>query len=280
MKNFLILLILFLFSTISADAAIKISPAYIELDANKSNKDYITGSFSVSGAKDETIRFKVYPVFFSHDTKGYFTEVEDSGQKNSLMGKIKFYPQEFTCKDGLEQKVRFTITDLKSLPNGDSRVLLFLEDVNTREISIKRADGSVGGSITVKTRVGVPIYVDKGLYSKKGTLDAVAFKQKGEDFSCEYKVSSIGNSKIRYSGFAYLSQGKELIQKFEIFGRQIQAGNFLETAQKLDIPKDKLKLGEPYKVKFVLTYKDEKNREKVLKKEFLFTPEKTASSQM
>lgn len=193
------------------------------------------------------------------------------------MDKIKFYPQEFSCQNGQEQKVRFTITNLKSLPNGDSRVLLFLEDVNTREIAVRKADGSVGGSITVKTRVGVPIYVDKGMYTKKGVLDAVAFKQKGEDISCEYKVSSTGNSKIRYSGFAYLSQGKVLIKKFEIYGRQIQAGTFLETAQKLDIEKGLLKEGEPYDIKFVLTYKDENNRDKILKKEFTFKPEKTNS---
>ena len=278
MRKLIILLGLLMFFSLSVEAAIKVSPGYVELDANKSNKDYITGSFSIAGGKDETVRFKIYPVFFEHDTKGRFVELEDKGQKNSLMGKIKFYPTEFTCQNGLDQKVRFTVTDLKSLPAGESRLVLFLEDVNTKEIAIKRANGTSGGRIIVKTRVGVPIYVDKGNYIKRGTLDAVAFKQVGDDLSCEYKVSSTGNSKIRYNGYGYLSKGDNLIKKFEINGSTVESGKFLERIQRLDIDKGLLKEGEEYSVKFVLTYKDENSKEKILKKEFTFIPNKEAKS--
>src|SRR5574344_1676524 len=163
---FFIFTVLF-FTLNSAQAAIKVSPSYTELDANTTKKDYISGSFGVSGGKDEVIRCKIYPVFFKYDTKGRFVELEDKGQLNSLMGKIKFYPTEFTCANGESQKIRFTITNLKTLPSGESKVMLFLEDTHTREIVLKRANGTIGGSIAIKTRVGVPIFLDKGNYVMK-----------------------------------------------------------------------------------------------------------------
>ena len=263
-----------------AHAAIKISPAYIDIDANKTKKDYITSSFSVAGGKDETVRFKAYPVFFDYDNKGNFNEIPDNNQKNSLMGKLKFFPSEFTCQNGLEQKIRITVTDLKSLPAGDSRLMLFLEDIDTKEIIIAKANGSHGGKILVKTRVGVPIYVAKGNCSRKGSLESLVLNQKGEDYNCEYKVSSSGNSKIRYNGIAYLSQGDKLIKQFDIYGKTVDSGKFVEMAQKLDIPQDQLKAGEEYTLKFVLRYQDENDKEKILKKDITFIPNKSTPSKV
>lgn len=197
----------------------------------------------------------------------------DKGQANSLMGKVKVYPTEFTCKDGVSQKVRFTITGVKSLPAGESRLALFLEDVNTKELLIKRADGKIGGRIIVKTRMGIPIYLDKGNYSRKGNLDTVAFKKTGDDYSCLYKVSSTGNSRLYYSGFAYVSQNGNLIKTININSGSVDPNKMLERIQRLDIKKEELQTGQEYEVKFVLTYKDENNKEKVLKKEFKFIPE-------
>lgn len=276
MKKILALLALIIFTANIATAAVRVSPSYIELDGNKGKKDYITGSFSVAGGKDETIRFKVYPEFFEYNSKGRFVELPDNGQARSLIGKLKFYPNEFTCKDGITQKVRFTITDIKKLPAGESRLVLFLEDVNTKEVMIKKANGDIGGKIIIKTRVGVPVYLDKGNYSKKGVLDAVAIKQAGDEIACEYKVSSLGNSKIRYNGIGYLSQGDKLIKQFDIHGSTVEGGKFLEMVQKLDISKEEIIPGKEYKFKFVLTYKDEKQNSKVLKKEITFIPEKIA----
>ena len=174
----------------------------------------------------------------------------------------------------------FTITNLRTLPAGESRLLLYLEDVNTKAIVIKKANGDVGGKILVKTRVGVPIYLDKGNYTKRGTLDAVAIKQKGDEFDCEYKVSSTGNSKIRYNGFGYLTQGDKLIKQFDIHGSTVAGGTFLEKIQQLDVPKDLIIEGQEYKIKFILTYKDENQREKVLKKEITFIPNKSSQAKI
>lgn len=272
--KFLIVLMTLLISTSCAFSAIKISPSYVELDANKVKKDYITGSFSVAGGVDETIRFKVYPEFFEHDNKGQYISLEDKGQINSLMDKINFFPNEFTCTNGKEQKVRFTINNLKYLPAGESRLVLFLEDVDAKEVLLAKSVNGIGGKIIVKTRVGVPIYLDKGNYTKRGNLETLALKKSNDNYNCEYKISSAGNSKIRYNGIAELVQGNKLIDKFEIHGRTVQGGKFLEAMQELPIPKDKLIAGQEYKLKVILTYKDEKQNEKFLKKEIIFTPAK------
>lgn len=272
MKKILFTIFCLIFTLNTTQAAIKISPSYVELNANKTKKDFITGSFSVSGGKDEVVRFKVYPKFFEHNTNGDFVELEDKGQKNSLMGKVKIYPTEFSCENGAEQKVRFTITDIKSLPNGESRLVLFLEDKKTKEVIINNLGHGASGKIIIKTRVGVPIYVDKGLYSKKATLDSVALNNQKEGYTCEYKVSSTGNSKIRYKSLVYISQKDNLIKKIDLSGSTIEGGNKLDKTVKLDLNKDELIPNEEYKIKFVLIYTDENNHEKILKKEFNYKP--------
>lgn len=280
MKKILILLTMVLLTMNMANAAVKISPASIELNANKNKKDYITGSFEVSGGKDETIRFKITSEFFEHNSKGYYTTLPDKNQPNSLLGKVKFYPTEFTCQNGIPQKIRFTITDIKSLPSGESRIALFLEDTKTKDLIVKNADGSIGGHIIVKTRVAVPIYVNKGLVAKKGTLDSVAMKKTDDGYACEYKVSSTGNSKIKCSSLVYISQGDKLINKFSLPVSTVEGGKVLEKVQKLDIPKDAVVGGQEYKVKFIMQYADEHNHEKTLKKELIFIPDKLTTSKV
>ena len=279
MKRLLLVLLALFISANCAFSAIRVSPSYVEIDANKTKKDYITGSFGVAGGADEVIRFKVYPEFFEHNTKGDYVSLTDKGQPNSLINKINFFPNEFTCINGKEQKVRFTINNVKTLPAGESRLVLFLEDVDAKEILLKKSANGIGGKIIVKTRVGVPIYLDKGNYTKKGALETIALKKsKDNNYNCEYKVASLGNSKIRYNGYAQLIKGDELIQKMDFSGRSIEGGKFLDAMQQLPIDQSKLVAGQEYKLRVTLSYKDEKQKEKFLKKEITFTPDKIAPS--
>lgn len=280
MKKLLMLLTMIVLTMNMADAAVKISPANIELNANKNKKDYISGSFDVSGGKDETIRFKVTQEFFEHNAQGHYVTLPDKNQPNSLIGKVKFYPSEFTCQNGIPQKVRFTITDIKSLPSGESRIALFLEDTKTKDLIVRNANGGIGGHIIVKTRVAVPIYVNKGLVAKKGTLDSVAIKKTDDGYACEYKVSSTGNSKIKCSSLVYISQGDKLIDKFSLPVSTVEGGKTLEKVQKLDIQKAAIADGQEYKVKFIMQYQDEHNHEKTLKKEIIYKQNEPAKSKV
>ena len=261
------------FSLVEANAAIKISPSTIELNANTTKKDYISTAFNVSGGINETIRFKLYPVFFKYDEKGRFIELKDTGQKDSLMGKIKFYPMEFTCQNGQPQKVRLTITGLKELQNGESRLMLFLEDVNTKEVLLSKLNGNIGGKILVKTRVGVPIYVDKGNFTKKAQFLTLNANENNGILNCAYKISSNGTSKVRYTGYGYITDdNNNLIKKFKVISSNVPGGtgSYIEKEQKVDLKDCVLTNGKNYNLKFVLTYKDEQDKEKILKRETSF----------
>ena len=94
MKKILLFILILFFSFVEAKAAIKISPSTIELNANTTKKDYISTAFNVSGGINETIRFKLYPVFFKFDEKVRFIELKDMGQKDTLMVKKKIYPKD------------------------------------------------------------------------------------------------------------------------------------------------------------------------------------------
>lgn len=273
MKKLCILILMLFFSLVEANAAIKISPSTIELNANTTKKDYISTAFNVSGGINETIRFKLYPVFFKYDEKGRFIELKDTGQKDSLMGKIKFYPMEFTCQNGQPQKVRLTITGIKELQNGESRLMLFLEDVNTKEVLLSKLNGNIGGKILVKTRVGVPIYVDKGNFTKKAQLLTLNVNENNGILNCAYKISSNGTSKVRYTGYGYITDdNNNLIKKFKVISSNVPGGmgSYIEKEQKVDLKDCVLNNGKNYNLKFVLTYKDEQYKEKILKRETSF----------
>ena len=151
MKKCLILLVA-LFLILPAQAAIKVSPTIIELDANKARGNYLTTSFDVQGGKDETIRFKIYPGFFNISKTGGMEVIEDGDVKNSLINNIRFVPSEFTLANGQRQKVRITFNDISKLPDGESRIVLFLEDVVAKEVSLPIAKGS-SSKLIVKSRV-------------------------------------------------------------------------------------------------------------------------------
>ena len=273
MKKLCLLILMLFFSLIEVKAAIKIAPSTIELNANKTKKDYISTAFNVSGGINETIRFKLYPVFFKYDEKGRFIELKDNGQKESLMGKIKFYPMEFTCQNGQPQKVRLTITGLKTLQNGESRLMLFLEDVNTKEVLLSKLNGNIGGKILVKTRVGVPIYVNKGNFTKKAQILTLNANENNGILNCTYKISSNGTSKVRYNGWGYITDNNNnLLKKFKVISSNIPGGigSYLEKEQKIDLKDCNLNNDKNYNLKLVLTYMDENNKEKILKKETSF----------
>ena len=261
-------------------AATTIFPCYFELNANKTKNNYITGSFLVSCEKDEYMHFRIYPAFFEYDRKGKFIKLEDKGQKNSLVKHIRFYPSEFTCKNGLSQRIRFTITDLKSLPVGESKLVLFLEDVNSKKIIIRKINGEIKSKIIIKAEVGIPIYVDKGNYTKHGILNSVSIKRIDDEYACEYKISSTGNSRISYKGDGYLFKDNKLIKQFEVPYSTVENEKFLEKIQKLDIPKNGIKDNKEYKIKLILTYKDEYEQEKILEKEVIFNPEKIPNNKI
>lgn len=265
MKKFLLLLFCITFFSIKSEAAIKVTPTVIEMDTKGARSNYVTSPFNVQGAEDETIRFKIYPEYFKITSQGTMDMLEKTPAQDSLINNIKFVPSEFTLQNGRTQKVRLTVTDFDKLPDGESRLVLFLEDVAAREIVLPSGNRNVTTKLLVKTRVGIPVYLDKGNVTKKGEIDLFKAEQQGEKLVCNMKIISDGNSKIRYSGKAQIIKGRTLIDEKPINNNVVGAKNFLLTNEIL--PTDKITQDGEYKIRLILNYKDENGKIKNLIKE-------------
>lgn len=278
MKKILLFLFCIISFSIKTNAAIKVTPTIIELDTKSARSNYVTSSFNVQGGENEIIRFKIYPEYFKITSKGTMDMLEKTPAQDSLINNIKFVPSEFTLQNGRTQKVRLTITDINKLPDGESRIVLFLEDVAAKEIILPSGRKDVTTKLLVKTRVGIPVYLDKGHVTKKGEIDLFKAEQQGEKLVCNMKILSDGNSKIRYSGKAQIIKGRTLIDEKPVNNNVVGAKNFLLTNE--IIPMDKITEDGEYKVRLILNYKDENGKIKNLIKESMVTITKTGQTTM
>lgn len=267
----LFIMSILLSSTLNANAALKVTPTVIELQANKVKGNYITTSFNVQGAPDETIRFKVYPSYFEITEEGKMGEIQNATQSNSLVNNARFIPNEFTLVNGNPQKVRLTIANLDKLPDGESRMVLFLEDVQAKEVILPYANKNVTTKLIVKTRVGIPVYVDKGRFVKCGQFDDLTIKKDKNDLYYKLKLSSSGNSKVRYMGKAQIIKNKQLVSEFPVNSNTIKSMGNLYSTEK--IPLENIKECGEYTLRIVLNYQDEKGKTKNMIKETVFTVE-------
>ncbi len=247
-------------------AAVKVMPTLIELNANKNKSNYLTTSFSVQAEKDEVVRFKIYPEYFTITDEGKMNSMPDSDSPDNLISHARFVPNEFTLKDGAIQTVRVTFTDLKSLPDGESRMVMFIEDVAAKEVILPNKNKNLNTRLIVKTRLGIPIYVDKGRFVKVGNFDDLKVEQNNNNLVYKINLSSNGNSKVRYHGKAQIIKNDKLIKEFPVNSNTVRANGIFE--EKGLLP-DNLENGE-YILKVILTYKNEKGENKNLIKETQF----------
>lgn len=265
-KILTIMVLLYMATTCQVQATVKVAPTLIELNANKSNGNYLTTSFSVQADKNETIRYKIYPEYFTITDEGKMNAIADSDKPDNLIPHARFVPNEFTLKNGVPQLVRVTFTDLKSLPDGESRMVMFIEDVAAKEIILPNKNKNVNTKLIVKTRLGIPIYVDKGRFVKTGSFNNLTVEKSNKNLVYHMQLSAGGNSKVRYHGKAQIIKDKKLIQEFNMNSNTIRAnGIFEETG----IIPDNLEEGN-YILKVILTYKNEKGENKNLIKEISF----------
>ena len=166
----------------------------------------------------------------------------------------------------IDSQYSVTFTDLKSLPDGESRMVMFIEDVAAKEIILPNKNKNVNTKLIVKTRLGIPIYVDKGRFVKTGSFNNLTVEKNNKNLVYHMQLSASGNSKVRYHGKAQIIKDKKLIQEFNMNSNTIRAnGVFEETGL---IP-DNLEAGD-YILKVILTYKNEKGENKNLIKEISF----------
>lgn len=273
-RVFYILSVLILTGIFSvSDAAIKVTPTILELNTNNARTNYLTASFDIQGDKNETIRFKVYPEYFKISDTGTMDIYENSDETDCLIKNARFVPNEFTLQNGKSQKVRLTIADLKSLPDGESRMVLFLEDVAAKELFLPSGQRDVQTKLLIKTRVGIPVYVDKGHFVKCAKIDAFNIEKNENEIKAALKIISEGNSKVRYTGKAQIIKDKKLIGEYPVKSNVVGSNSILLTNEA--IPLENITDEGEYTLRMILNYSDEKGKLKSIIKENKFTIEST-----
>lgn len=261
--KFLLLVVLLLFVVqCPVNAALKVTPTRFEYSTKQVNgKNFINGSILVQAGKDETVRFKVYPHYFEILPDGRIDTTENMSSPNKISS-IRFNPAEFTLSGGVPQKVRFTITNLKEMPDGESRTALFFEDVKLKEQYLPTPSKDISAHLSIKTIIAVPIYVDKGQVTKIGEIKNIEFKKQNEKYLYKVNVLSKGNSKIRPDGKIQIIKGDELVNEIPITSIPIQAGKTGLIVG--EIPINKLSPSENYKLKIQLSFKDQKDKQQYI----------------
>ena len=133
-----------------------------------------------------------------------------------------------------------------------------------KEYNLPNQNG-IGAQLILKTRVAVPVYVDKGKFTKKADVETFEIVRMKDGLYTKMKVVSTGNSRIRYTGTIQVIEGKKLIDEYAIGGSAVGDNNSLTALQKIDTKKI-TKAGD-YTLRLLLSYNDENNNKKVIKKD-------------
>lgn len=264
MKKILGLLIALMITT-QAYASIAVAPNKIEINANKVKNNYVTTAVEVRGDAKVPIRFKAYAGYFTINEKSEMVQIEKSDDKYNIAKKLRFVPSEFVVQPGKTQKLRVNIAGLNSLPDGESRAVLYLEDVNPKEFALDTGTAGIGAQLIVKTRIGIPVYVHKGKFTKHAEIEYLkAVKDKGGLYT-EIKINSTGDSKIAYRGKAQIVKDKKLVYEYELAKKVVGGNNYYIAKDR--VPVDKIKEKGEYTLRVILNYTDEKDKRQNIKQE-------------
>ena len=263
MKKILGLLIALMITT-KAFASITVMPTKVELNANKKKGNYLSTSIEVRGDEKQVMRFRAYTGYFKINELGEIVSYErqKSNEIDDISKKIKFVPSEFTIQPGKSQKIRLNIIGINALPDGENRCLLYIEDVNPKEIAIDTGRSSIGAQLIVKTRVAVPVYVDKGKFTKHCEVENFNITKDKNITYANAKLVNTGNSKIRYTTYAQIISGKKLIKEQSLGGGVVGSNNYRKIATKIDT--SGIQSGT-YVLRYSITYKDENGKIKIIK---------------
>lgn len=264
MKKKLLGILIALGISIPAYASMAVAPTKVEIDANKIRNNYATTAIEIKGDKNKPMRFRVYPGYFTIDDNSKMVISEDKNDPANISNKIRFVPSEFTVPPGKSQKLRVNIANIKSLQDGESRAILYIEDVEPKEYNIPNSYG-IGAQIVLKTRVGVPIYVDKGKFTKIAEVEDFKIVKEKDGLYTQMKVKSLGNSRIRYNGNFQIVNGRKLVCEYSLDSDVVGVGNTRIVKQRIDT--SKIKEAGEYTLKMVFYYFDEKGARKNIKKD-------------
>ena len=264
MKKKVLGLLIALSVTVSAYASITVTPTKVELNANKIKNNYATRAIEVKGSPDKPMRYRAYTGYFKVKENSEVVFADGEKDEYNIQSKVRFVPSEFTIPAGQAQKVRVNVANLKTLPEGESRAVIYLEDVEAKEYNVPVSEG-IGAQLVLKTRVAVPVYVDKGNFTRKAEVEYFDIVRGNDGLYTKMKVISSGNSRIKYHGIIQIIEGKKLIDEYSLDSRTVAGGCYLETEQKIET--EKITKAGDYTLRMIFYYLDEKDTRKNIKKD-------------
>ena len=252
-------------------ASISVAPMRIEINANKVKGNYASTSINVRGDMKKPMRFRVTKGYFTLRSDGLLNIIEDTDTKDlhDISKNIRFVPSEFNVMPGKEQRVRLNIININQLPDGESRAMLFVEDVDPKEYNLNTGNSGYGAQLIVKTRLGIPVYIDKGNVIKTGEIEYLKLTREKDGLYTNMKVNSTGNSRVRYEGKVQIIEGKKLIDEYRIDGHPVPHGSYY-------VAKDKVKTEKAIPgnseliMRVILSYDDGNGKKQHMKKEIPF----------
>lgn len=251
--------------SIPAYAAVSVSPTKIEINANKVKNNYVTTAVEVKGDATQPMRFKAYAGYFEVKENGELNIIDDSNAPENIASKLRFVPSEFTVPPGKSQKLRVNVANLKTLPEGESRAIIFIEDINVKEINLEQRTSGHGAQIILKSRIGIPVYVDKGKFTKRADVENFELTSDAKGLYAKMNIVSSGNSKIRYTGNVQIFNGKKIVDEFNLDGGVVPPKSTHVLQQKIST--SKITEAGSYTVRVIISYLDENGNKKNIKQE-------------
>ncbi|MGL5035002.1 MAG: hypothetical protein ACRC6M_14500 [Microcystaceae cyanobacterium] len=204
------LLALCLTASVSYAQSLRVTPLVVQIQAEQGQA---RGLVEFGNTGNEALRARIYTVPFTYNREG-FKKLESS--PNDLTPYLTLSPRELVIEPNQTRTVRLNARFAPSVPDGEYRVLMYAEPLQERD------PANPSSNISIKTRLGIAVYVTKG--------ELVPIIQVGQvDYSPENKqirllVSNKGAVTVRPRANWQLAQEKREKAKGQLDETTIIAG--------------------------------------------------------
>ncbi|MCQ2743706.1 MAG: hypothetical protein MJ230_02775 [bacterium] len=264
MKKRILSTVIALIIALPTFASVAVAPTKLEINSTRFKTNYVTSALEIKGNDKTPTRYRAFAEYFKVNEKGELVMIEKSDEPQNIAKKLRFIPSEFTVAQGKNQKLRVNIPNLNTLVDGESRAVLYIEDVNPKEYMLDTGRPGIGAQLIIKTRVAVPIYVDHGKAVRNAEIEYAKINKQKDGYYLEMKVTDSGNSKARCNGMIQISEAKKLKTETKLQEFVVAPGSY--NIVKTKINTDKLEPGT-YSARVVVTYRDINEKMKTLKQE-------------
>ncbi len=195
------LVVLTLF-TRASQAAIAVSPAYVEVKLDQGRP---AGQFTISNIGDEEERYRIGAMHFIFTRDGALQTVKPD--EHSLVPWIKFNPPEFTLAPKTQRVIRFVIVPQGPLKTGEYWAAMELESLKA---SISEADDGHGRQLRLQVvaSILVPMFGTFGNVQHTAAVKEVRMTPLNGGQKIEFLVSNTGGGKLLLRGNYVIKDGK------------------------------------------------------------------------